>query len=225
MNWEPILLTAKLATLTSLILFVIGIPIAYWIAFTRWRWRFLIEVIVALPLVLPPTVLGFYILIAIGPKSPIGHLWKDITGSQLPFSFQGLLIASVLYSLPFAVQPFVSSFASVDRKLLEAAWTLGAFRIKTLFSIILPLSLPGIVTGMILSFAHTLGEFGVVLLVGGNIPGITRTVSIDIYDNVQALNYGAAGRTAMFLLIISFLVLTIVYAVNRKVWSVWPRRF
>ncbi|HLG31236.1 MAG TPA: molybdate ABC transporter permease subunit [Candidatus Brocadiales bacterium] len=225
MNWEPILLTAKLATLTSLILFVIGIPIAYWIAFTRWRWRFLIEAIVALPLVLPPTVLGFYILIAIGPKSPIGHLWKDITGSQLPFSFQGLLIASVLYSLPFAVQPFVSSFASVDRKLLEAAWTLGAFRIKTLFSIILPLSLPGIVTGMILSFAHTLGEFGVVLLVGGNIPGITRTVSIDIYDNVQALNYGAAGRTAMFLLIISFLVLTIVYAVNRKVWSVWPRRF
>lgn len=225
MNWEPILLTAKLATFTSLILFIIGIPIAYWLAFTRWRWRFLIEAIVALPLVLPPTVLGFYILIAIGPKSPFGHLWKDISGSQLPFSFQGLLIASVIYSLPFAVQPFVSSFASVDRKLLEAAWTLGAFRIKTLFSIILPLSLPGIVTGMILSFAHTLGEFGVVLLVGGNIPGVTRTVSIDIYDNVQALNYGAAGRTSMFLLIISFLVLTIVYAVNRKVWSVWPRRF
>ncbi|MGR3309993.1 MAG: molybdate ABC transporter permease subunit [Candidatus Brocadiales bacterium] len=225
MNWESILLTAKLATCTSLILFVIGIPIAYWLTFSRWRWKFLIEAVVALPLVLPPTVLGFYILVAIGPRSPIGHLWKDIMGSQLPFSFKGLLIASVLYSLPFAVQPFASSFASVDRKLLEAAWTLGAFRIKTLFTIILPLSLSGIITGMILSFAHTLGEFGVVLLVGGNIPGVTRTISIDIYDNVQALNYEAAGRTSMFLLIISFLVLTIVYALNRRVWSVWPQRF
>lgn len=225
MNWESILLSAKLSTFTSLILFAIGIPIAYWLTFTHRRWKFLIEAVVALPLVLPPTVLGFYILVAIGPKSPIGHLWKDITGSQLPFSFQGLLIASVLYSLPFAVQPFVSSFASVDKKLLEAAWTLGASRIKTLFTIILPLSLFGIITGMILSFAHTLGEFGVVLLVGGNIPGVTRTVSIDIYDNVQALNYGAAGRTSIFLLIISFLVLAIVYALNRKVWSVWPQRF
>jgi molybdate transport system permease protein len=180
---------------------------------------------VALPLVLPPTVLGFYILVAIGSRSPIGHLWKDITGSQLPFSFQGLLIASVLYSLPFAIQPFASSFASVDRKLLEAAWTLGASRIKTLFTIIIPLSLPGVVTGVILSFAHTLGEFGVVLLVGGNIPGVTRTISIDIYDNVQALNYGDAGRTSMFLLIISFIVLTTVYALNRRAWSVWPQRF
>ncbi|MBI3600398.1 MAG: molybdate ABC transporter permease subunit [Nitrospinae bacterium] len=225
MNWEPIILTAKLASVVSVILVIIGVPIAYWISFSKWRWKFLIEAVVALPLVLPPTVLGFYILVAISPNNLIGRLWVELFGATLPFSFSGLVIASVFYSLPFAVQPFASSFETVDRRLIEAAWTLGSSKVKTFFTIIIPLSVSGIITGIVLSFAHTLGEFGVVLMVGGNIPGVTRTVSIDIYDNVQALKYSEAASTAFFLLIVSFLILSIVYAVNRKVWSVWPQRF
>ncbi len=225
MNWEAIILTVKLASVVSVILVIIGIPIAYWISFSKWRWKFLIEAVVAMPLVLPPTVLGFYILVAISPNNIIGRLWVELFGTPLPFSFSGLVIASVFYSLPFAVQPFASSFETVDRRLIEAAWTLGASRVKTFFTIIIPLSVSGIVTGIVLSFAHTLGEFGVVLMVGGNIPGVTRTVSIDIYDNVQALKYSEAASTAFFLLVISFLILSVVYAVNRKVWSVWPQRF
>lgn len=225
MNWEAIILTVRLATVVSVILVVIGIPIAYWISFSKWRWKFLVEAVVAMPLVLPPTVLGFYILIAISPNNIIGRLWVELFGTPLPFSFAGLVIASVFYSLPFAVQPFASSFETIDRRLIEAAWTLGASKIKAFFTIIIPLSVSGISTGIVLSFAHTLGEFGVVLMVGGNIPGVTRTVSIDIYDSVQAMKYSEAGATAFFLLIISFLILSIVYAVNRKVWSVWPQRF
>jgi molybdate transport system permease protein len=225
MNWEAIILTAKLASVVSIILVIIGIPIAYWISFSQWRWKFLAETVVAMPLVLPPTVLGYYILVTISPKTLIGGLWVEFFGTPLPFSFTGLVIASVFYSLPFAVQPFASSFETVDRKLIEAAWTLGTSQLKTFFSIIIPLSIPGIITGIVLSFAHTLGEFGVVLMVGGNIPGVTRTVSIDIYDNVQAFKYSEAASTSFFLLIVSFLVLSIVYAINRKVWSVWPQRF
>ena len=227
MNWTAIGVTVKLATLTALILVTVGLPIAYWLSFSRRRWKFLIESVVALPLVLPPTVLGFYILVAIGPHSPLGRFYTSMVGHPLPFTFEGLLVASVLYSLPFAVQPFATSFDQVDRRLIEASWTLGVSRIKTFVKLILPLSKAGVITGAVLSFAHTLGEFGVVLMVGGNIEGETRTVSIDIYDEVQALNYAGAAKTALFLLVISYLVLLIVYALNRRGWevlSVWPQK-
>ena len=224
MNWMAIWVTCKLATLTSLTLLIIGLPIAYWLTYSKWRWKFLIESIVALPLVLPPTVLGFYILIAIGPHSPIGRFYTDLVGHPLPFSFQGLLLASILYSLPFAVQPFATAFEQVDRKLIEASWTLGLSKLKTFYRLILPLSTAGLITGIVLSFAHTLGEFGVVLMVGGNIEGITRTVSIEIYDEVQALNYAAAAKTSALLLLVSYTVLLLVYAMSRRVWSVWPQK-
>jgi len=223
-NWTAIWVTCQLASLTSLALLVIGLPIAYWLTFSKWRWKFLIESIVALPLVLPPTVLGFYILVAIGPHSPLGRLYSDVAGQSLPFSFQGLLVASILYSLPFAVQPFATAFEQVDRKLIEASWTLGLSKLKTFFKLIVPLSTAGLITGAVLSFAHTLGEFGVVLMVGGNIEGVTRTVSIDIYDDVQALNYAAAAKTALFLLAVSYVVLLFIYSMNRKVWAVWPQK-
>ena len=222
MSWTAIWVTCKLASLTSMALLVIGLPIAYWLTFSKWRWKFLVESIVALPLVLPPTVLGFYILLAVGPRSPLGALYGKLTGGMLPFSFQGLLLASVLYSLPFTVQPVAAAFAGVDRKLLEASWCLGVSRVATFRRVIVPLSLRGIATGAILSFAHTLGEFGVVLMVGGNIAGSTRTVSISIYDSVQALDYGAAGATSLFLLAVSFVVLAVTYALQRRVWAVWP---
>jgi len=223
MNWTAIGVTLKLATITSLVLLVLGLPIAYWLSFSRWRWKFLVESLVALPLVLPPTVLGFYILVAIGPHSPVGQLYTRVVGHALPFTFQGLVIASVLYSLPFAVQPFAAAFDQVDRRLIEASWTLGVSRLGTFFKLILPMSAAGIVTGVVLSFAHTLGEFGVVLMVGGNIEGVTRTVSIEIYDEVQALNYAGAAKTALLLLAVSYLILLTVYAMNRRVWAVWPQ--
>ncbi len=222
MNWQAFALTLKLAGLVSAILIVIGLPIAYWLTYSRFRLKFLIEAIVALPIVLPPTVLGFYVLVALGPRSPLGRWWELLNGHTLAFTFGGLVIGSVLYSLPFAVQPFASSFAVVDRKLLAASATLGASNWKTFWRVILPLSISGIVTGIALSFAHTLGEFGVVLMVGGNIPGVTRTVSIDIYDQVEAANYASANSTALVLLVISFVILSIVYGLNRKVWAVWP---
>lgn len=224
MNWMAIWVTVKLASLTALALLAIGLPIAYWVTFSKWRWRFLVESIVALPLVLPPTVLGFYILVAIGPHSPLGRFYTELVGHPLPFTFEGLLLASILYSLPFAVQPFATAFEQVDRRLIEASWTLGRSKIQTFFRVVMPLSTAGLVTGVVLSFAHTLGEFGVVLMVGGNIEGVTRTVSIDIYDEVQALNYGGAAKTALFLLIVSYAVLLVVYAMNRKVWSAWPQK-
>jgi len=223
-NWTAINVTFQLATLTAVILLLVGLPIAYWLTFSQWRWKFVIESVVALPLVLPPTVLGFYILVAIGPHSPIGRLYTDLIGHPLPFTFEGLLLASILYSLPFAVQPFASAFDQVDRRLIEASWTLGVSRVATFFKLIVPLSAAGVVTGIVLSFAHTLGEFGVVLMVGGNIEGETRTVSIDIYDEVQALNYAGAAQTALFLLVISYAVLLAVYALNRKVWAIWPQK-
>lgn len=216
MDWEALILTAKLATVVSVILFLIGIPLAFWISFSKMRLRFLVEAVVALPLVLPPTVLGYYVLVAISPNSFLGEIYTGLFGTTLPFSFQGLVIGSVLYSFPFAVQPFIISFDSVDKRLIEASWTLGASRVKTFLAIILPLSVRGIITGLVLSFAHTMGEFGVVLMVGGNIPGVTRTVSIDIYDKVQALNYHDAGQTSLFLLLISFIVLSVVYFINRS---------
>ncbi|HNI68199.1 MAG TPA: molybdate ABC transporter permease subunit [Nitrospira sp.] len=223
MNWIAIWVTVKLAGLTALILLLVGLPIAYWVSFSRWRWKFMVESVVALPLVLPPTVLGFYILSAIGPHSPFGRLYADLVGHPLPFTFEGLLLASVLYSLPFAVQPFAAAFEQVDRRLIEASWTLGVSKLATFFKLILPMSSAGLVTGVVLSFAHTMGEFGVVLMVGGNLEGTTRTVSIDIYDEVQALNYTGAAETALFLFVVSYAVLLLVYAVNRNVWAAWPQ--
>jgi len=222
MDWQAFWLTIRLAVLVAAILVVLGLPIAYWITYSRWRWKFLAEAVVALPIVLPPTVLGFYVLLALGPRSPLGRWWEALTGHTLAFTFEGLVIGSIIYSLPFAVQPFAASFAAVDRRLIAASATLGASKPRTFFRVILPLSVSGLVTGVALSFAHTMGEFGVVLMVGGNIPGVTRTVSIDIYDKVQAFNYAAANATALLLLAISFVVLSAVYALNRRVWAVWP---
>ena len=221
MDWQAIWLSVKLASATTVILLAVGAPLAYWLAFSRRRWKFLVESVVALPLVLPPTVLGFYVLLAIGPRSPVGALYGKLTGGMLPFSFQGLLLASVLYSLPFTVQPVAAAFASVDRKLLEASWCLGVSRAGTFRRIVVPLARPGIATGAVLSFAHTLGEFGVVLMVGGNIAGVTRTVSISIYDRVQALDYAAAAQTSLFLLAVSFTALALTYAFQRRFWSLW----
>lgn len=217
MNLEPLLFSIRLALIVSAILLTGGLPLAYWLAFSRWRGKFLLETVVALPLVLPPTVLGFYVLIAMGPQGPLGRLWQTLFGHGLAFTFEGLAIASVLYSLPFAVQPLVASFEQVDRKLLDASAVLGAGRARTFFRVILPLSIPGVVTAFVLSFAHTIGEFGVVLMVGGNIAGLTRTVSIEIYDQVQSLEYLQANRLALLLLIFSFAVLSMVYAFNRRV--------
>jgi molybdate transport system permease protein len=224
MNWIAIWVTFKLAASTALILLVVGLPIAYWVSFSRRRWKFLVESVVALPLVLPPTVLGFYILVAIGPHSPLGRFYNELVGHPLPFTFEGLLLASVLYSLPFAVQPFAAAFEQVDRRLIEASWTLGVSKLGTFFKLIVPLSKAGLLTGAVLSFAHTMGEFGVVLMVGGNLEGETRTVSIDIYDEVQALNYAGAAKTALFLLVVSYAILLLVYAVNRNVWAAWPQK-
>jgi len=221
MDWQTFWLTIRLAVVVTAILLVIGLPIAYWIAYSRWQWKFLVEALVAMPIVLPPTVLGFYVLVALGSRSPFGRWWQALTGHTLAFTFAGLVIGSVIYSLPFAVQPFATSFALVDRRLIAASATLGASRLQTFFRVVLPLSVPGLVTGVALTFAHTMGEFGVVLMVGGNIPGVTRTVSIDIYDQVQAFNYAGANQTALVLLVISFASLCLVYGVNRRVWALW----
>jgi molybdate transport system permease protein len=222
MDWEALWLTLRLDFIVCLLLLVVGVPIALWLSFTHWRWKFLVEAVVALPLVLPPTVLGFYLLIALGPRSPLGRIYAWIWGRGLPFTFSGLVVASIIYSLPFMVQPLASAFSAVDPKVIAASEVLGATRARTFFRVILPLSLTGLLTGLVLTFAHTLGEFGVVLMVGGNIPGATRTVSVSIYDNVQALNYADAGRTSLVLLISSFVILAAVYAANRSTSMIWP---
>src|SRR5215468_10618850 len=205
MYWSAIFLSLRLATVVCAVLLVVGAPLAYWIAFSRSRWKFLAEAVVALPLVLPPTVLGYYMLVALGPRSPLGRFAESVLSTRLTFSFPGLVIASVLYSLPFAVQPMANAFGSVDPKLLDAAAVLGASGWRRFRTITLPLAKAGVLTAVVLSFAHTIGEFGVVLMVGGNIPGVTQTISIAIYDNVQALNYSAANRMAMLLLAFAFI--------------------
>jgi molybdate transport system permease protein len=222
MDWPAILLSLKLSSLVCGSLLLIGTPIAYWVTFSRWRWKFLVESVVALPIVLPPTVLGFYILVAIGSQSPIGRSWAAWFGHGLAFTFEGLVVASCVYSLPFAVQPMTVAFSQVDHQLLDASSVLGASRLRTFTRVILPLSANGVITAAVLSFAHTMGEFGVVLMVGGSIPGVTRTVSIAIYDEVQSLDYVTANRTALLLLLFSFAVLSVVYGLNRKVWAAWP---
>lgn len=216
MDWTALWLTVRLALATTLILFVTGLPLAYWMACSRWRGKFLIEAIVALPIVLPPTVLGFYLLVAMGPASPIGHFLEIAFGIRLPFSFAGILIGSVVFNLPFAVRPFMAAFSGMDRKLIEASWCLGVSHFDTFRRITLPLCWPGILAGLILTFAHTVGEFGVVLMIGGNISGKTRTLSISIYDNVQALEYRAAHQTACVLLAFSFIVLCLTQWLGRR---------
>jgi molybdate transport system permease protein len=222
MDWTAIVLSIRLATTVSAVLLVVGVPIAYWLTFSRWRGRFLVEAVVALPLVLPPTVLGFYVLLALGSQSPLGRWWQAWTGHGLAFTFEALVIASILYSLPFAVQPIAASFGQIDRTLLEASATLGVGRLRTFTRVIMPLSADGLLTAAVLSFAHTIGEFGVVLMVGGNLPGVTRTISISIYDDVQSLNLASAHRTALLLLVFSFAALAAVYALRRRAWAVSP---
>src|SRR5882724_2434999 len=217
-----LLLSFRLAFLVTVILLVLATPLAYWLAFSKFRAKFLVEAVVALPLVLPPTVLGFYLLITMGPRGPLGKLWLTLFGHTLAFTFTGLVIASVFYSLPFCVQPLVVSFERLDPKLLAASRVLGANSWRTFRQIILPLSRPGVITAIVLTFAHTLGEFGVVLMVGGNLPGATRTVSISIYDHVQSIEYAAATRTSIFLLLFSFSVLALTYRLQRRVLSIWP---
>lgn len=219
---QALALTLRLAVLVSAILMAIGLPLGYWLALSRWRGKFLVEALVALPIVLPPTVLGLYVLAAIGPLSPIGRWYHSVTGSNLAFTFRGLVVGSVLYSLPFAVQPIAAGFASVDRKLLNASSTLGASQWRTFWKVVFPLGISGVFTGFVLSFAHTLGEFGVVLMIGGNIPGATQTVSILIYDQVQALNYAVANETALLLLMVCFVLLVVLYGLRRRGrWGIW----
>ncbi len=220
--FQPLALTLRLAAIVAGLLFFLAMPIAYWIAYTRRPWKFLVEAVVALPLVLPPTVLGFYLLLLFGPLTPVGRGFQHLTGHMLAFTFEGLVIGSVLYSLPFAVQPMAASFTAIDPHLLAASSTLGASRWRTFLRIILPLSVPGLITAVTLSFAHTIGEFGVVLMIGGNIPGATQTISIAIYDQVQALDYAAANSAALVLLVISFVLLSVVYGFNRRIWAMWP---
>jgi len=222
MDWQALWLTAKLAAIVSTILLVISLPLAHWMVFSRRRWTFLVESVVSLPLVLPPTVLGFYLLMATGNRSPLGRLWTDWTGHPLAFTFEGLVLASVFYSLPFAVQPVAAAFAQIDPTLREASSILGASRLRTFLRVVLPLSIEGVVAGLVLSFAHTVGEFGVVLMVGGNLPGVTRTISIAVYDHVQALEYRQASATALFMLVFAFLVLLAVYGLRRRPLSAAP---
>jgi molybdate transport system permease protein len=216
MDWQAIWLTIRLAGLVSVILLAVSLPLAHWLTFSRRRWTFLVESVVSLPLVLPPTVLGFYLLMAMGARSPVGQWWMSWTGHTLAFTFEGLVIASILYSLPFAVQPVAAAFAQIDPALREASATLGASRLRTFLLVTLPLAFEGVVVGFVLSFAHTVGEFGVVLMVGGNLPGVTRTVSISIYDQVQALQYQEATRTAAVMLAFAFLVLVAVHGLRRR---------
>lgn len=212
----PLWLTLRLAAVTVGVLLLAGTPIAWWLAHTRSRLRVVVEAVVALPLVLPPTVLGFYLLVALGPQGWVGGPWKHMTGSALSFTFSGLVIASVLYSLPFVVQPLQGAFEAVGKRPLEAAWSLRATKLDAFVTVATPLALRGYLTAMVLGFAHTLGEFGVVLMVGGNIPGKTKVLSIAIFDHVETLEYAEAHWLSGGLLVFSFLVLLTVYTVNRR---------
>ncbi|HZX23998.1 MAG TPA: molybdate ABC transporter permease subunit [Woeseiaceae bacterium] len=215
-DWEAARTTLLLAASTVVVLILVATPLAWRLAFARGRWARVVEAVVALPLVLPPTVMGFYLLVLLGPAGPIGSWWVKLTGDTLSFSFSGLVIASCLHSLPFAVQPLQNAFESVGRRRLEAAASLRASPLDAFFSVALPLALRGYVTAAVLTFAHTLGEFGVMLMVGGNIPGRTRVLSISIFEHVETLDYAAAHRLAAALLIFSFVVLLSVYLANGR---------
>ena len=215
-NLEAILLTVKLASVVTALLLLIGTPIAWWLATTRSWLKAPVEAVVALPIVLPPSVLGFYLLVAMGPHGPVGQLTQALGLGTLPFTFTGLVVASVFYSLPFVVQPIQNAFAAIGPGLLEAAATLRATPRDRFFTVALPLARPGFIIAAVLGFAHTVGEFGVVLMVGGNIPGQTRVVSVQIYDHVEALEYGQAHELAIVLMGFSFLTLFLLYAFNRR---------
>jgi len=223
MQWGPIILTFKLALITTVILLIISIPLAYWLAYTRSRLKPVLETIISMPLVLPPTVLGFYLLIAFSPSYALGEFLNEYLGLRLVFSFEGLVIASVIYSLPFMVHPIQAGLSNLSASLSEASFVLGKSKTTTLFRVLLPNIRPSLLTGIVLAFAHTIGEFGVVLMIGGNIPGETRVASIAIYDEVEALNYGTANTYSAFLFLVSFTILLTVYLVNgqyfKRLWE------
>lgn len=216
MDWQPLWLTFRLATITSLILLVFALPLAYWLAFGKFRGRGIIEAIIGMPLVLPPSVIGFYLLLAFSPSYSFGAFIEKIFGLRLVFSFPGLVIASVLYSLPFMVYPIRAGLQSLPASLREASYTLGKSERETFFRILLPNCKPAILTAFVLTFAHTVGEFGVVLMIGGNIPGVTKVASVAIYNEVEALNYPAANQYALVLFAITFVILLIVYSINNN---------
>jgi molybdate transport system permease protein len=217
-DWQALGVTLRLAAATTAILFLVGIPWAWWLASTRWRGRFLMEAFVSLPMVLPPTVLGYYLLLVLGARGPLGGWLTSLTGDQLPFTFAGILIASIVANLPFALRPFTAAFESVDHRLLEASWCLGVSKLSTFRRVALPLAWPGVLAGLVLTFAHVLGEFGVVLMIGGNIPGQTRTLAISIYDDVQAMRDAQAGATSLFLLTTALVTVALAQWLTRRGW-------
>lgn len=214
LDWEPLLLTFQLASITTLLLLVISIPLAYWLAYTSLKIKPIIETLVSMPLVLPPTVLGFYLLLAFSPSNALGSWLETNLNLRLVFSFEGLVLGSILYSLPFMVHPIQSGFANLSKSLREAAYVLGKSKMTTLFEVLLPNIKASLLTGIVLSFAHTIGEFGVVLMIGGNIPGRTKVASITIYDEVESLNYGLANTYSIILFAITFAILLVVYLTN-----------
>lgn len=215
-DWQPLLLSLRLASITTSLLLLIGVPLGYWLAFSHFRYKIFVEALVAMPLVLPPSVLGFYLLLALSPKNALGHFLDQTFDLRLVFSFEGLVLASVLFSLPFMVHPVQSGFQQLPRSLSEAAYTLGLSRWETLLRILLPNIKPSLLAGVVISFAHTIGEFGVVLMMGGSIPGVTKVASIAIYDEVESLNYDAANFYALILFAISFAILLTVFFLNRR---------
>ncbi|WP_109437018.1 MULTISPECIES: molybdate ABC transporter permease subunit [Aquimarina] len=214
MDWQPLVLTFKLALVTTLLLLIVSIPLAYWLAHSKSWFKPIAETLVSMPLVLPPTVLGFYLLVVFSPSSTFGSWLNESLGIQFIFSFQGLVLASVLYSLPFMVHPIQAGFSNLSSTISEASYVLGKSKITTLFKVLLPNIKPSLLTGVVLAFAHTIGEFGVVLMIGGNIPGKTKVASIAIYDEVEALNYSTANWYSLILFLISFCILLLVYLVN-----------
>ena len=220
-DWSPIILTFKLALITTVLLFFISIPLAYWLAFTKKKIKPVIEALVSMPLVLPPTVLGFYLLIVLSPSSGVGAFLNNYLGLQLVFSFEGLVLASIIYSLPFMVHPIQSGLSNLSTSLSEASYVLGKSKWETLVNVLLPNIKSSLLTGVVLAFAHTIGEFGVVLMIGGSIPNETKVASIAIYEEVEALNYGIANAYSLFLLVVSFLILLTVYLLNGRKGSGW----
>ena len=214
MDWQPLILTFQLALITTVLLLVISIPLAYWLAYSKLKIKPIIETLVSMPLVLPPTVLGFYLLLAFSPSNAFGNWLDETIGLRFIFSFEGLVLASIIYSLPFMVHPIQSGLSNLSPSLREAAYVLGKSKRETLFKVLLPNIKPSLLTGIVLAFAHTIGEFGVVLMIGGNIPGKTKVASIAIYDEVEAMNYGAANFYSLVLFASTFIVLLTVYIIN-----------
>lgn len=217
MNWQPIILSLELALVTTVLLFVVAVPIANWLAESKSKLKPVIESIISLPLVLPPTVLGFYLLVAFSPNNAIGNWLQNTVAIQLIFSFPGLVLASMIYSLPFMVQPIQAGLSGLSSNMKESSYVLGKSRFTTLLKVLMPNIKPSILTALVLSFAHTMGEFGVVLMIGGNIPGVTKVASIAIYDEVESLNYAAAHQYALILLLLTFGILVTVYSLNKKI--------